>query len=282
MDARMLAEGPGWSAWDLVCRAGPRDRPYEERHASACLALVTEGTFRYRTFSGSAMLAPGAVLLGDRDACFECGHRHAAGDRCVSFHFGDAYLESIVADVPGVRRARFDAPRLPPSPETARLAAAIEFARDEADPGALEEAGLRLAGAAFALLAGRVERHASLGAREARLISQAVRRIEATSTEALPLATLAGEAGINPYRFLRLFKRVVGMTPHQYVLRVRLHRAALRLRRSRDPVLTIAVEEGFNDLSTFVRRFRRVMGVSPRVYRMDPRRAPLTAAPGEC
>jgi AraC family transcriptional regulator len=57
------------------------------------------------------------------------------------------------------------------------------------------------------------------------------------------------------------------MTPHQYVLRTRLNRAALRLRRSDEPVAAIAYDAGFNDLSSFNRRFRRVMGKSPSAYR---------------
>jgi AraC family transcriptional regulator len=57
------------------------------------------------------------------------------------------------------------------------------------------------------------------------------------------------------------------MTPHQFVLRTRLHRAAVRLRRSDEAVSVIAFDMGFNDLSTFNRRFRRVMGSSPSAYR---------------
>ena len=57
------------------------------------------------------------------------------------------------------------------------------------------------------------------------------------------------------------------MTPHQYVLRTRLHRAALRLRRSTEFISAIAFDVGLNASSTFNRRFRRVMGVSPSAYR---------------
>jgi AraC family transcriptional regulator len=72
---------------------------------------------------------------------------------------------------------------------------------------------------------------------------------------------------MSPYHFLRTFRQVTGMTPHQYVLRTRLHRAAVRLRHSTDAVSTIAYDAGFNDLSTFNRRFRREMGVNPGAFR---------------
>ena len=57
------------------------------------------------------------------------------------------------------------------------------------------------------------------------------------------------------------------MTPHQFVLRTRLHRAAVQLRRSNEGVSTIALANGFNDLSTFNRRFRQFTGKTPTVYR---------------
>src|SRR5262245_262410 len=92
--SRLLASGPGWSASDVICTAGRHDRPYEERHASISIAAVTAGTFQYRTDGGSAVLAPGSLLLGNAGACFECGHEHGTGDRCLAFGFTPALLET--------------------------------------------------------------------------------------------------------------------------------------------------------------------------------------------
>ncbi|WP_428493042.1 helix-turn-helix transcriptional regulator [Rhodopila sp.] len=79
------------------------------------------------------------------------------------------------------------------------------------------------------------------------------------------------DVAMTPYHFLRTFRRVVGMTPHQFVLRTRLQNAAVALRRSRRPVLEVALDAGFADLSTFNRRFRRVIGMTPRAYRSGGR-----------
>jgi AraC-like DNA-binding protein len=137
---------------------------------------------------------------------------------------------------------------------------------------------LRLAGAvAAALVETGPDAARQPSRRDERRITDVLRWIETDAHERLGLADLARQAGMSPYHFLRTFRQVVGMTPHQYVLRTRLHRAAVRLRRSNEPISTIAFESGFDDLSTFNRRFRRIVGASPGSYRA--RRAPGPAGP---
>jgi AraC family transcriptional regulator len=153
--SRLLASGPGWRVSDVVCTAGPLDPSFEERHDDACIAAVTRGTFQYRSAQGIAVLAPGALLLGNAGHCFECGHEHGTGDRCLAFHFAPDHLEAIVAAVPGVQRTTFTVPCLPPLPLLLPLVAAAETARDQDDAAELEELALRLAGA-VAAVAGKV------------------------------------------------------------------------------------------------------------------------------
>ena len=57
------------------------------------------------------------------------------------------------------------------------------------------------------------------------------------------------------------------MTPYRYLLRVRMARAARRLAVTRDPVIAIALEAGFGDVSTFNARFRAIFGTTPTKYR---------------
>jgi AraC family transcriptional regulator len=270
--SRLLASGPGWGVSDIVCSAGSRDRPFEERHDAVCIAAVTHGSFQYRSTLGAAVLAPGAVLLGNAGTCFECGHEHGGGDRCLSFHFTPDHLESIVAAVPGARRTAFAVPRLPPLPSLMPLLAAAEAARDDGDGAEFEELALRLAGAVAAAFVGTSKSARSPSTRDERRVTDALRRIEAEAEEPLALADIARAAAMSPYHFLRTFRQVVGMTPHQFVLHTRLRRAAVRLRRSDETISAIAFDMGFGDLSTFNRRFRRVTGLSPSAYR--------AAAPG--
>lgn len=271
IDIQTLATGPGWCVRDVACTAGPHDRPFEESHESVCLAAVAQGTFQYRSTAGEALLVPGAVLLGNYGHCFECGHAHGVGDHCVAVQMTPEHWETVVSAVPGARTALFALPRLPPLPSLmARIASLVAGCR-ERDRAELEELALDFAGAVATALHGADARSRAPSRRVERRISDAVRRIECEEPGAPPsgrsLAALAREAAMSPYHFLRVFRQVVGMTPHQYVLHTRMHRAAVRLRLSDDPVSAIAFDAGFNDLSTFNRRFRRIIGANPTVYR---------------
>jgi AraC-like DNA-binding protein len=176
-------------------------------------------------------------------------------------------MDGVAAAIPGVRRSIFTLPGLPPLPELLPLVASAEAARDDGDAYELEELAVRLAGAVTATLVGSKPRDRAPSARDERRIAAALRRIEADADEFLSLNALAAAAAMSPYHFLRTFRAVVGITPHQYILHRRMHHAAVCLRRSKDSISAIALDCGFSDLSTFNRRFRREMGEAPGNYR---------------
>ncbi len=267
LTSRLLACGNGWRVDDVVCTSGPHDRPFEERHDGACIAAVTHGTFRYRSTLGSAVFAPGALLLGNDFHCFECSHDHGVGDRCLSFQFAPEFLEAVVGAIPGARRMSFAVPRLPPNPALLPIVAAAEAARDDGDAGELEEVALRVAGAVSGVFAESKGHATAPSSRDEKRIDAVLRRIEAHADETLSVAELARGAAMSPYHFLRTFRAVVGMTPHQFILHARLSRAAVRLRRTSESVSAIAFATGFGDLSTFNRRFQRIVGQTPSAYR---------------
>jgi AraC-like DNA-binding protein len=89
--------------------------------------------------------------------------------------------------------------------------------------------------------------------------------------EPVDLEGTARAAGVSPFHFLRLFAGVLGVTPHQYVVRSRLRRAARLLTDDDRSVTDVALEAGFADLSNFVRTFHRAAGVSPGGYRRAAR-----------
>ncbi len=81
------------------------------------------------------------------------------------------------------------------------------------------------------------------------------------------LAQLAARAGLSPHYFQRVFRRHLGESPKQYAKRLRLERAAIRLRDRETTVTEIAFDSGYEAHESFSRAFRRAFGVSPRDYR---------------
>ena len=264
---RTLATGDGWSVHEVVCNAGPSDRPFEERHEGFSVSAVVEGSFTYRSDAGRGLLYPGALLLGNSGACFECGHAHGVGDRCISLNVRDDLFGEIAAAAASTSRFRFSAPSLPPSPKALPVVALMEALSLRAPALRREELVLGLVERVVAAMADQNRFAAAPAAREARRVVEAIRLVESDAARPVRLQDLAASAGMSKYHFLRVFRRLTGMTPYQYLLSARMRRAALDLASSRRPVLAIALDSGFNDLSTFNHRFRAAFGATPTQYR---------------
>jgi AraC family transcriptional regulator len=269
---RMIARGDGWTVADVMCTSGPHDRPFEEQHARYSISVVVAGTFQYQSGLGRGLMTPGSLMLGNQGQCFECGHEHGEGDRCVSFWYAPEYFERLAADAGAGRRTLdFGVPRLPPlralAPVVAHAAAGVIGRQGLA----WEELGVRLAGLAVRLAAGAsMDRCRTIPNAEAR-VSRIVRTIDGHPDDALTLGKMARAAGLSPYHFLRTFERLTGITPHQYVLRARLREAAMRLATERRRILDVALDCGFGDLSNFNRAFRTEFGFPPRAYQQQSR-----------
>jgi AraC-like DNA-binding protein len=257
----------------VTCHLGPQDRPFEERFGWATIAAVLDGTFQCRTADGRALLYPGALLLGNSGAWCECAHDHGTGDRCVAFYFDGALFEEIAATIAGSHRFRFRTAMLPPRPEHARPV--LESALNAMGRGlvAADELAIMLAEIVIRASSGNTTRISSPTAREERRITDVLRFIEARSHEPLSLPDLAAVARMSKYHFLRTFRRAAGITPHQFLLDVRIRRAAMQLRTTATPISAIAFDTGWGDLSTFHPRFRSVFGMNPRRLRRSDKSA---------
>jgi AraC-like DNA-binding protein len=256
---------------EYLCTAGPGDRPFEERHDDVAIAAVIEGTFTYRADTGSAMLHPGAFLFGNAATCYECGHDHSRGDRCISFHTAPGYFAEIAASVAGSGRFRFPVPMLPATPKLWPWLVRIEARTAFAETLDIDEAVAQLMEAVIGAMSDKTPTPVRVSPRDGRRIDEALRYIELNAADPLDLDILAGVAMMSKYHFLRTFRRVVGMTPYQFLLGVRMRRAAVRLATSSSPVSVVAFETGFGDLSTFNARFRETFGMSPTALRSHER-----------
>ncbi len=121
----------------------------------------------------------------------------------------------------------------------------------------------------------RAETHGSYQERILRVLVHIQQHLD----EPLPLEELAAVAHFSPFHFHRIFHGMVGESVKEHVRRLRLERAALRLKSSREPIVQIALAAGYDAHESFTRAFRVVFGENPSEYRDSRRTAEWPASP---
>ena len=94
------------------------------------------------------------------------------------------------------------------------------------------------------------------------------------STE-IRLSDLAQSSLFSPWYSYRLFREQLGLTPADYVRRLRLSKAAEALRERKAKVIDVAFDLGFSNVDTFTRAFFREFGLNPSDYAKNPIPIPL-------
>jgi AraC family transcriptional regulator len=98
-------------------------------------------------------------------------------------------------------------------------------------------------------------------------LKQAIAYIDAHLGEDLSLNDMAHELGMSQYYFCHLFKRSMGLSPHQFLIRQRVERAKRLLKQPDRTITAIALDCGFANQSHFARYFRQCTGMNPNQFR---------------
>ncbi len=99
--------------------------------------------------------------------------------------------------------------------------------------------------------------------------------IEAHQNEPVTLADLARASCFSPWYACRLFRELTGISPADYVRRLKLSRSALRLRDEGCRVTDVAFDLGFGSVDGYQRAFLREFGCNPHEYAKNPVPLPL-------
>ena len=94
------------------------------------------------------------------------------------------------------------------------------------------------------------------------IIKNSIELINDNLYEALNLDTLCNSVNLSKYHFLRVFKRELGLTPHQYIINQRIEKAKNLISKGHS-IVEAALEVGFKDQSHFNRNFKRFYDYSP-------------------
>jgi len=218
-----------------------------------CIAFTTFGSWEVRCRRGAGEVRPGAVLVTEAGAEHDCQHPDGADDRMLCVLYlgevdpGPALLVPQVAALNSLRRS---------------LVAVLRSGDpDRGEVDALSLALLQAVREAPGHSAGPGERSRALAGRL---------RAEADARFTEPDLDLVAEAvalGMSRTRFVHVFRDVVGITPHRYVIELRTSHAAGLLRGTRAPVSDICFDSGFGNLPSFHAAFRAAYGTTPSGYR---------------
>jgi len=266
MAATTLLERQSISVSDFRCSAGPGDKPFAELHRRHSISYVRKGSFGLHCRGKFSELVAGSVLIGHPGDEYTCTHDHVCGDECLSFFLSPELVEAI-SDSQEI----WQVGSAPPLGELMVLGELAQQAADGNSDIGLDEIGQVLASRFAEVVSGKPRKIGPDAARDRRRAVETALWIDANSHRDIDLEDAAAQAGISPFHFLRLFSDVLGVTPHQYLLRSRLRHAARRLADDDSPITDIAYDVGFGDLSNFVRTFHRAAGASPLRFRQASR-----------
>jgi AraC family transcriptional regulator len=83
----------------------------------------------------------------------------------------------------------------------------------------------------------------------------------------ITIAELARVAALSTFHFVRMFTRTIGISPHRYVIRLRIENAMAEIAAARSPLAQVAFNAGFSSQASFTRAFHRATGMTPAEYR---------------
>jgi AraC-like DNA-binding protein len=261
-----LLERPSVTVSDFRCTAVPGDPPFAERYHCHSVSYVRKGSFGCHSRGRFFELVAGSVLVGHPGDEYVCTHDHVCGDECLSFFLNPQLVEAI-----GARPEIWQVGAMPPLSELMVIGELAQASACGKSDVGLDEVGQLFASRFVELVSGRSAKAVPATSRDRRRAVETALWIDAHSETEIDLERAAKQAGISPFHFLRLFSGVLGVTPHQYLVRSRLRHAARLLTDQERAITDIAYDVGFGDLSNFVRTFHRAAGVSPLKFRQASR-----------
>ncbi len=232
-------------------------------HSVPAIGVVEAGSMGCYCRSTGHVLPMGTVLLLNPGEVHAPRPANSHDWKCRVFFLVDEHYRVRSMDVAG-KLLRFSKPFV----EDRRLAdRLLRLHRKLETPGI----ALDLESSLLEIFAQLARRHACFEApadgppADRTTIARAREYLHAYYGRDILLDQLGALAGLSPFHFLRTFRRSVGLTPHAYLIQIRIEQGK-RLLRAGNSISDVAVSTGFADQSHFTRHFKRIMGVTPGQY----------------
>lgn len=98
-------------------------------------------------------------------------------------------------------------------------------------------------------------------------LKQTINYINCNLAENIKTYEIAKMLGFSQYYFCRLFRQSTGIPPYRYIIKQRISKAKILIKKNKLCLLDIAIECGFSSQSQMTHHFRKLVGVTPKVYR---------------
>ncbi len=267
----------GWQGFLIekhVTSSGERRTASIDKHV---LSLLTghSSRFDYRAPSGRVMpflQACGTLTVTPSGPVPDVRlHAEAEFLHCA---FEEQFIQNVVNEMDDRPNARAFCPALTDTPMRHIIGLLLGEVETDAPNGTMYVDSLAHALATRYLLLDRGSNawsDAEASPLPPRILSRVQEKIQANLHTELRLETLAQESGYSRAHFLRMFRVAVGLTPHQYILTLRLRRAQEFLRQKSQNLIDIAAVCGFASQSHMTSVFRKHLAVTPAEYRRSSR-----------
>jgi len=276
-DIHTLYSSDFYRVVDFRCRCTSCRESKPEYGDSFCISFVRKGNFIFNVFRRHLDSYTGAVLVSKPEYERTITHTHAVPDECTIFEFnkdfygrlkeryrGTGFLwdndwhSALVRTDAGMEYLHYAVAQLLLSRERSKLQIdQLVMQIIEAVLGAITEykPDTRING--------------RLKQQHLTTMESAKEYITANFTRDLSLMEIANHCCVSPFHFSRLFKIFTNSTPHQFLLTIRLHHAAMLLRNTASPIADIAYQSGFNGVEHFTAAFGQKYKCSPARWRLE-------------
>lgn len=241
------------------------DRHY---HLDYHIGLVTEGVQRQRFNGTSVLLGRGGISLMPPGEIHDGMAEGGAAYTLKTFRLSPALLNEAMSALTDTERAAPLSGRLMQDPALAghllRLHDAMRLSPATSSL-ALQAEWLSFLSCLFTQSHGiqaRLDQGALAPVKWQRVKDYCLAHL----AEKITLDALAAVCGLGRFHFLRQFKHTIGMTPHAWLLRLRLEHACSLLAQGNRSIAEIAQHVGFYDQSHFSKAFRQAFGVAPSAF----------------
>jgi AraC-like DNA-binding protein len=274
-DIHTLYESDFYQVLDFQCRCTDCATSKPEYSDSFSISFVRKGNFLFNVFRRSLDSYNGCILITKPGYEHTVTHAHAVPDECTIFAFRNDFYREIqqhYAHTKFFASNDLHSTLLRTNMETEFLHFTIMQLVMQRGGSKLQidQLVMQLTGKVLGTITdytpdARI--HARLKKQHLTTIERAKEYITGNFTQDISLMEIASYCYVSPFHFSRIFKTFTAVSPHQYLLSIRLQHAAMLLQNTSMTVGDVAFSSGFNSIEYFTAAFRQQYKCPPAKFR---------------